>query len=231
VKPVIMVFAKAPRPGRVKTRLHGVLGPSDAASLHRALVADLLETLATLAGEADCELHTDVPTDAWADYPVARKLQIEGGLGERMLGAIGQALAEGRPRALIAGADAPGLPAGHLRSLLAAEADVALGPAEDGGYWGIACRRCSPGMFDGVPWSTPQALEATMQAAARCGLTTWTGPSWRDLDEPADLAWLRLERSLSRHTAAWLERWAGGQANPPRQPETGRPDRALQTLE
>ena len=201
---VIIVFAKAPLPGRVKTRLVPALTPEQAAALHTAFVSDTLENAAA-CGEV--ELHTDVPADAaWVDCGLPRALQSAGGLGVRMFHALSCALGRGCTQAMIVGSDSPTLPAGHIRFLLESPADVALGPSEDGGYYAIACRRLSPKMFDGVEWSGPCALARTVAAAERCGLSVAIGKPWYDVDEPRDLDRLAAEERLPRHTAAALER-------------------------
>jgi rSAM/selenodomain-associated transferase 1 len=202
MRPVIVLFAKAPVPGRVKTRLQPPLTPAQAAVLHTAFVHDALALL-TGCPDADVELHTDIPTDAWPEWQVPRKLQISGDLGLRMVHALAGALQAGRPQAIIVGSDAPTLPAAHLRWLLDATADVALGPCDDGGYYAIACRRAHPRMFEGVEWSTPRALAQTRAAAERCGLTVVLGPSWFDVDESQDLERLLRSGALPLYTAVW----------------------------
>jgi rSAM/selenodomain-associated transferase 2/rSAM/selenodomain-associated transferase 1 len=184
-KPLIIVFAKAPVPGQVKTRL--ALSPDRAAALHQVLVREALAGLQPLLPRADVELSTDAPTQAWDDCGFPRTQQAEGDLGTRMLTAIEAALARGRPRVLILGSDSPELPAGHVRMLLESHADVALGPTDDGGYYGISCSRVSGRMFDGVRWSTEHAYSDTVAAVERCGLSWKRGPSWFDVDRPEDL--------------------------------------------
>lgn len=185
----MILFAKAPVPGRVKTRLIPAIGAERAAALHSKLVAQTWATLGTLM--ASRELHTDVPTAAWPGmHP--RRLQVPGDLGMRMHAALSAGLQHGFDRCLILGSDAPGLPAGHLQALLDAETDVVLGPVEDGGYYAICCRRVEARMFDGVRWSTEHALADTVRGAQACGLTVALGPRWFDLDVPADLARVQL---------------------------------------
>jgi hypothetical protein len=171
---VIRVFAKAPRPGFVKTRLG--LAPAAAAALHERFVRQTLAT--ALATGLPVELHTDVPTDAWPEVAVPRLLQVPGDLGARMQAAF---------PGLILGSDAPTLPREHIEALIALPGDVVLGPAEDGGYWAILARRTHPEMFRGVAWSTARAREQTELACRDCGLSVSLGPEWFDIDEPADL--------------------------------------------
>ncbi len=204
MRPAILLFAKAPRPGRVKTRLQPRLTPSQAATLHEAFVRDALTMLAGTVPASDIELYTDISTDAWADIEVARALQVEGDLGARMLAALEAGLAAGRPRVTIVGSDAPTLPPDHLRELLAADADVALGPTEDGGYYAISCRRTRPEMFRGVVWSEAHTLEDTVRACEACGLSVALGPAWWDVDTPDDLRRLAREAVLPPHTRHWF---------------------------
>ena len=186
VRPVIIVFAKAPCAGNVKTRLTPALTPADAARLHTAFVADTLLNLLDFS-DADTELHTDIPTAAWSEFKVPRRLQHEGDLGLKMLQALRGALDEGHPQAMILGSDAPDLPASHLTQLLASPADVALGPCHDGGYYAIAARRVHADMFAGVEWSSSHEREQTVAACKAAGLTVECGPFWDDVDTPAQL--------------------------------------------
>ena len=197
-----ILFAKAAIPGRVKTRLAPLLSPAAAADLHRAMVRDALDVLRQLPGLA-IELHTDIPTDEWRECAVTTRLQAEGELGIRMLRSLGGGLAAGYRQVVLVGADSPGLPPGHVAGLLRLDADVALGPADDGGYWGIAARRVSPRMFDGVAWSTGQTLEQTVAAARRAGLTVETGSPWFDVDQPEDFRRMLAEGRMGRHVLEW----------------------------
>jgi rSAM/selenodomain-associated transferase 1 len=183
--PKIVLFAKAPAPGRVKTRLG--IDPRRAAELHWRFVLETLEMLQSLRDDADVELSTDEPTEAWGEFSGARSVQCTGELGERIYAALKQALAEGRPKALILGSDSPGLPTAHIRALLASAADVSLGPVDDGGFYAIACGRIAPAMFEGVRWSTGVTLSDTVEALKRGGLSVELGPAWFDVDRPEDL--------------------------------------------
>jgi rSAM/selenodomain-associated transferase 1 len=198
MRPAIILFAKAPVRGHVKTRLEQALGAEATLDLHKAFVLDMLDKLLALSGAAGIELHTDIPTDAWLRPEVTLRTQIGGDLGLRMLRAL-----DGK-WACIVGSDAPTLPVSHIEALLASSADVALGPCEDGGYYAISCRRTHPDMFHGVEWSSARALEQTEESARACGLSVERGPSWYDVDRPEDLRRLRDEGNLPRHTRHWF---------------------------
>lgn len=205
MRPVIILFAKAPVPGRVKTRLLPAVSADSAALLHSAFVRDAVESLEALGAIADLELHTDIVTDAWPEITVSRKLQHEGDLGLKMFKALEFALHRGHPQALILGSDSPTLPPNYLRALLETEADVAFGPTTDGGYYAISARRVQPEMFHAVRWSTSHALQDTLDACGACGLSLASAPEWFDVDEPADLDQLRRTRSIPPNTAKVLQ--------------------------
>ncbi|MBM3761448.1 MAG: glycosyltransferase [Acidobacteria bacterium] len=202
--PVILVFAKAPVPGRVKTRLQPVLSPEECAELHRSFVGDVLEGLQGFNGEVDLELHLDQAFDDWREFDVPRELQSGGDLGERMWNAAQNAFSKGRTQVMILGSDAPTLPIEHLKQLLDSSADVAFGPTEDGGYYAVMFRRLKPAVFDGVEWSTESTLEQSMTGVRKAGLSAELGPGWYDIDSPADLVRLVVETTPPR-TRAWLK--------------------------
>jgi rSAM/selenodomain-associated transferase 1 len=203
-RPLIILFAKAPAAGRVKTRLRPLLSPDQAVELHKAMVRDALEMLQELQHLADIELHTDLPTEEWSEFPFPQRLQPDGGLGQRLLVTMARALGEGHATVLILGSDSPGLPASHVTGLLDSAADVKLGPTEDGGFYGISARRAMPEMFDGVRWSTAHTLSDTRLALEEAGLSVETGESWFDIDEPRDLIRLTTMGSAGLHLTSWL---------------------------
>jgi hypothetical protein len=179
MRPVILLFAKAPVPVRVKTRLAAGIGPQKAADLHRLFVNTMLNRLPKFG---EVELHLDTLTDDFPSQNVSVALQSAGNLGDRMLNALTPRLP-----ALLLGSDSPTVPDPHIAAMMEAEADVTLAPTDDGGYWAIAARRTHPAMFARVRWSTADALADTAAACRAAGLTVSLGPSWFDVDEPKDL--------------------------------------------
>ena len=155
----------------------------------------------------DVELHTDATTDAWKGASVTRKLQISGGLELKMFHALDAAIASGYDRAAIVGTDAPNVPLGHVESLLRSEADVALGRADDGGFWGVSARRTNPGMFAGVRWSRGDTLDQTVRALNAVGLSVEIGPTWFDVDNSSDLDRLLASPDLPPATTQWANRY------------------------
>ncbi len=191
----VLIVAKAPIPGRAKTRLVPPLTAEQAAGLQEALLLDTLESCR--AEEFDTALLYANPSDAHelarvagADVPLIPQ---EGrGLGDALRLGMARGLAKG-PTALVS-SDIPGVPPGSLQRAFAlledGSTDVVLGPALDGGYWLIAMRESAGAPFDAIPWSTPAVAAVTVQRCAAAGLeVTMLGP-WRDVDTAVDLAFL-----------------------------------------
>ena len=195
----ILLFAKAPVPGQVKTRLIPALGAEGAARLHAVLLA---RTLALLdeADLAPLELHCAPDVDdprlrALADkYGVRCLPQCDGDLGARLLTGSADALMRADAAVLI-GCDCPELDAAYLQRALQALADrrtdAVLGPAADGGYVLLGLRRAAPELFMDMPWGTDRVADATRARMAALGWRWTELPVLRDLDRPEDLAWYR----------------------------------------
>lgn len=216
IRPLLILFAKAPVAGRVKTRLCPPLRPEQASSLHSALVRDTIEMLLTLADVADLELSADPSANAWPGVSLPQSVQSEGDLGTRLFDALESALTSGRQVAMVLGSDSPGLPPSHVTALLKSEADVTLGPTVDGGFFAIMCRKVNPMMFEGVRWSTGHTLDDVVRSVSQCGLTIATGPSWFDVDVEDDLARMLEMTDLPDHTATWAREYQGKKLDSPR---------------
>lgn len=210
----IAVMAKAPRPGRVKTRLVPPLSPDQAMAMSGAFLRDIVENIA-LAGRS-------APIDGWIAYaPVGdaplfrqllgdetRLLLADGsgpipagvqGLGACLLQTVRELLARGYRAACVLNADSPTLPTDLLvrmaETLLAPGERVVLGPAEDGGYYALGMQRARARLFADIAWSTDRVAEQTRTRAAELGLTLVELPSWYDVDDAASLQ--RLLSGLS----------------------------------
>ncbi len=215
-RPLLILFAKAPIAGRVKTRLCPPLTSAQAASLHSALVQDTIEMLSTFSASADLELSSDSAIEAWPEMTVPRSVQAQGELGARIFHALAGALTSGREIVIVLGSDSPGLPSSHISALLESGSDLTLGPSVDGGFFAIACRRVHAGMFDGVRWSTEHTLDDVSRSAAQCGLKLATGPTWFDVDVKDDLDRMLEMPDLPRHAARWSANYREFRSGAPR---------------
>lgn len=196
----VIVFARAPQPGRVKTRLISLLGEDGAAALHRRLVEQTLSTAVAVPGAA-VEVHCtpDSSHEFFAAcaqrYDVRLRDQHGSDLGARMHHALCAATREGDPAVLI-GSDCPELKVAHLLNAFAAlhrGCDAVIGPARDGGYYLIGLRRCERRVFDEVAWGTATVFAVTRERLRELGWQ-WHGlEELRDVDRPEDYA--LLERS------------------------------------
>jgi uncharacterized protein len=188
----ILVFAKAPEPGAVKTRLIPALGAEGAARLSARLIDRTLDLVRDCA-LAPCELHVSPDIGhpffrALADAPPLR-LQHGADLGERMHAALTAALASAEFAVLI-GTDCPAMDCAYLARACAALArgrDAVLGPAADGGYVLIGVRRSDAALFAGVDWGSARVLEQTRSRLAALGWDSLELPPAWDLDRPEDL--------------------------------------------
>lgn len=202
----IVVFAKAPRAGLVKTRMTPPLSPEQAAELYDNLLDDALATTSQLSKELDLDPVVAVfPEDACGEIvrrtPPRFQVVAQRGndLGERMGWAVAEAAAGGATRILLRGSDCPVLGVELVRAALEEleRVDLVVSPDLGGGYSLIGLRRPTPGLFD-HPMSTHSVLDDTLANARRLGLeATVLAPSF-DLDEAADFAHLARARREGR---------------------------------
>lgn len=189
----IIIFAKAPVPGRVKTRLIPALGEAGAARLAHAMLLETVdEALDSHLGIPEL-CATPHPRDpSWRGLLPTSRLSLsdqgDGDLGERLARAAERTILRG-DRVLLIGTDCPQLRGGYLRAAAAAldEYDAVLHPARDGGYALIGLRRFDPSLFDGIAWSTSTVASETLRRIAALGWAVHVGETLRDLDEPDDL--------------------------------------------
>ena len=188
----IVIFAKAPVPGSVKTRLIPVLGEVGAARLAQRMLAETVEhALAT--GLATPELcATPHPDDAlWAGHlPTGVRLsdQGPGDLGQRLASAARRVIHEGE-RILLNGTDCPELNNERLSEAAAQidRHDAVIYPARDGGYVLLGLSKTDPSIFDGIAWSTDTVAATTIARIRAMGWSLFVGDTLADIDEPGDL--------------------------------------------
>jgi len=204
----LVLFAREPVPGRVKTRLARLLTAGGAARLYRAFLEDASRIYAdpAWASVVDAEPDPDVARLATIfPPPWRRERQATGDLGARLAAAFDRERARGAEVTLAVGSDHPTLTRRALRSLferVAAGRDAALIPAGDGGYCAIALSSAvlPAAVFRDVPWSTSRTLGTTLDRMSEAGLSVALAPAAYDVDRPEDLD--RLRSDLARRDPA-----------------------------
>jgi rSAM/selenodomain-associated transferase 1 len=219
MKDALVIMAKAPIAGKVKTRLIGALDADAAANLYAAFLGDTF----ALAEEIRDELEAEAEAEE-LDYllsvvlcytPPEQEEAFEGieregslmipqrgrDLGERLQNCFADLFDAGYENVVIIGGDSPTLPGEYLLDAFDAldhENAVVIGPTRDGGYYLIGLRRFHRQLFDGISWSTDQVLTQTQQRASQLHLAVRLLPEWYDVDTPAELE--RLKRELRENS-------------------------------
>ncbi|MFZ2288197.1 MAG: TIGR04282 family arsenosugar biosynthesis glycosyltransferase [Halopseudomonas yangmingensis] len=185
----LLIFAKAPVPGQVKTRLIPALGAEGACALYLRLLEHCLQQTADWSGPRLLYCAPDTQHPALQRLTTQHGLQLRVQQGEDLGQRMGNALAQHPEGALLIGSDCPDLGCQHLQA--AAEAlrqhDCAILPSKDGGYVLIGLRRPHAAPFADMQWSHPQVLADTRLRLQQAGLSLWLGETLWDLDEPEDL--------------------------------------------
>jgi len=197
----LLIFAKVPRPGTVKTRLQSVVTPEQAAELHEACISDTLR-LARDVARCDVLVFSAGGTAYFAKRR-NRKMRVfpqrGANLGERLENACRKVFRMGDRKVVVIGTDSPWMGTECLRNAFASLArnDMVLGPTADGGYFLLGLTKFVPEVFRGISWSTEKVCQQTLRAAQRVELSTKLLAKEFDLDRPDDL--LRAGKMLKKN--------------------------------
>ncbi|MCB2410281.1 TIGR04282 family arsenosugar biosynthesis glycosyltransferase [Hymenobacter lucidus] len=189
----LLVFARYPELGRVKTRLARTIGDQAALAVYEELLDHTHAVTAALPAHKTvwlAEDKTGAAPEFWPGY--ARQLQAGADLGARMQGAFAHSFAQGATAAIIIGTDCPDLATEHLSQAFAAllSHDVVVGPAADGGYYLLGMKVLQPAFFRDKTWSTNSVLAELLADARQLQLHVYQLPELRDIDTEQDLrAW------------------------------------------
>ncbi|MGR3303233.1 MAG: TIGR04282 family arsenosugar biosynthesis glycosyltransferase [Candidatus Scalindua sp.] len=193
----LIIFAKSPIPGKVKTRLTPHITPTKAAELYEAFIADTISTALKLK----CERITVAYSPGYAEKTLQRLcgqtvnyLPQEGhNLGERMKNAFKHSFDTGFERAVIIGTDSPTLPLSYIRKAfdVLKEVPVTIGPTFDGGYYLIGLSEQNETVFDDIEWSTSSVFSQTLARIKTANKQLCILPPWYDVDTPDSLEFLR----------------------------------------
>jgi hypothetical protein len=193
-QPHVIVFAKFPLPGRVKTRLAAGTNTNFATGLYSCFVQDIFTQLSTLTVSLELSLgfeHDQSEISAWIPQKKIITFQSGATLGDRMSNAFRNAFSKGCERVILIGSDAPDLPITIYNEAIHSlrSSDMCLGPSEDGGYYLIGFNRKSftDMIFKYINWSTPTVLEESKSRINSTGLSCAFLHPWNDNDELDDV--------------------------------------------
>ena len=211
----ILVFAKRPAAGHVKTRLTPPLPPDEAANVYEACVRDVIALAARQRARVELWYVDEQNARTWfaREMPnLPAEAQATGDLGVKMLDAFERSFADGAERVVIIGSDVPTLPEAVLNAAFddLHEVDVAIGPTVDGGYYLIGLRAEARAkahvLFERIGWSQPDVFRSTLNRIENAGLESRVLPGWYDVDTIQDLRQALSDASSDAHLCRWAER-------------------------
>jgi len=193
----LIIFAKRPTPGKVKTRLTPYITPTEAAELYEAFVTDIICSTHKLKCERVIIAYT--PSNAEVTFHSICGQSVEylpqkgHNLGERMKNAFRYSFDKGSKRTVIIGTDSPTLPVSYMQKAFDTlkEVPVTIGPTLDGGYYLIGLSEQNDAIFDGVDWSTSRVFGQTLTRIQAINKQLYVLPPWYDVDTSDNLEFLR----------------------------------------
>jgi len=218
LKEALVLMAKAPIEGQVKTRLTQTLTAEDARQLYIAFLNDSFALMEAVAGERD-DLSLVLCYAPEGAEEAFEEVEREGSLmiaqrgedwGGRLTNCFADVFNLGFDSVIAVGADSPTLPEEMVHEAfdsLADDNDVVVVPAEDNGYCLIGMRKPQPEIFQNIPWGTGGVMAATEAQAKKMGLSLAVGPPWYDVDTPDRLERLKEELKTNKDAARFTRRF------------------------
>lgn len=198
---VVLIFARTPERGKVKTRLAAELGDDRALAIYERLLEHTCDTVLRSGIPTRVYVAGDIPEhDIWSRAGFARYPQPSGTLGERMQSAFSDAFRDGIRAAVIIGTDCPGLKPSHLHEAIKQleTVEAVVGPAEDGGYVLLGLTSPIRRIFENKDWSTDSVLRATLADFRALEMSYNMLEPLRDIDTIDDL-------NALKQTHTWLQ--------------------------
>lgn len=202
MKRCLIIFAKEPQPGHVKTRLNGYLSSRQCVNLYKAFLKDT----AALARQINCEIKILAYDSAQKTPCYLKRIfpdfifhqQVGSHLGQRMHQAFKFAKRHRAARAIIIGSDSPTLPSEYIgQAFVSLETtDIVLGPSHDGGYYLLGLKNSTAGLYHRISWSTPGVFQNTVRNIRRLKKNLAVLKPWYDVDSVLSL--FRLKRDLAK---------------------------------
>lgn len=183
----LIVFARKPELGKVKTRLAVAIGNEKALDIYIRLLKHTKQVISNITCDKYVFLTETQDDDFWKDFLIQK--QSSGDLGERMENAFLSLFEKGYEQVMIIGSDCPALNESHIQLAFEAlqKTDIVIGPAEDGGYYLLAMNRLQAFLFKNKAWSTNFLREQTIDEIIQQKLNYFLLPTLSDVDELTDL--------------------------------------------
>jgi len=196
MKRAIIIMAKVPRAGNVKTRLQPYLTPEQSADFAECLLSDAIEKAKSPRNQLIIAFAPSNERKFFDKFSLPETLFVEqkgSDLGEKMFNVFEFAFGRKADSVVMIGTDSPTFPAAFIEEAFGylEKSDAVLGKTADGGFYLIGLRRLKKEIFANVEWSSPQTFEQTKKNIRRARLQLKEMPGWYDVDEPADLEKLR----------------------------------------
>lgn len=218
----ILMFVKAPERGTVKSRLAASVGNDIALDLYQCFVRDMMEMITETGYPYIICFH---PPDArkrmaqWLGNTRELLPQTGDDLGERMQNAFLEVFSKGYRNAVLIGSDSPDLPGALIDEAFSSLKDhgAVIGPSFDGGYYLIGFRADAflSGVFDGIPWSTPEVFLRTLDILQKEDFLIHILPQWRDIDTLDDLKALYVNNSDTSFAGSATIKYINNSIRPP----------------
>ena len=196
----VILFARDPVLGQVKTRLGSSLDDETILRLYTCFVEDSLKKIRQV-DNADCFVGISPENHSGFFNGIEgsdTRLFVQQGkdLGDKMRQAFVDRFADGYKKVVIIGSDSPSLPVSYINQALASDKDLILGPSTDGGYYLIAMSGKVSEVFEGIAWGTGQVLDETLNCVKKVGISMELLPVWYDVDLLEDLKFLKTHLEL-----------------------------------
>jgi uncharacterized protein len=196
----VILFARDPVLGKVKTRLFPYLNKETILKLYTCFLRDSLEKIRKVE---NADLFVGIAPSNESGFFTGMqgsdiRIFVQEGkeLGDKMRQAIQDRFAEGYEKVVIIGSDSPSLPVSYIKRALSSDKALILGPSTDGGYYLIGMRGKLVEVFAGVTWGTENVLQETCERLVRGGVALELLPVWYDIDTPEDLKFFKTHLQL-----------------------------------
>jgi hypothetical protein len=211
MKRAIIIMAKVPQAGKVKTRLQPLLTPKQSAEFANCLLQDTINKVNQTKNKLIIAYSPSEQRNFFDGFHnLVLTAQNGSDLGERMFNAFQFAFSQNLDSVVMIGTDSPTFPPEFINKAFdfLINSDAVLGKTEDGGFYLIGLKKLDRRIFEAVEWSSPTTFQQTKNNLEKLDFSLSELPVWYDVDEPKDLKRLREDEHLQQFapkTAKWLE--------------------------